>query len=323
MDERMNAFPQIGAHDVVFMCSGQGSQRAGMGADLLDVPAVADVFACASDVLGRDIVGLVTDEGDHAQEQLDQTKNAQAAIAALSIGIGRALMAAGVQPAALLGFSLGQVSALALSGMISDEEAFSLIDVRSTLMDETAREHPGCMSALLKADEESVQELCAACAQGEVLVAANYNCPGQIVIAGAPAAVERAEAAWKDAGRRSSRLATQGAFHSPLMASACEPFSAHLATVPFQEPQIPVICNTDANPVDAASIRERLVAHLVSPVLFDESVRRLVQVGAQTFAEVGFGGVLAGLVRRIDKELARPAIQDAQSFAAFVDAQES
>lgn len=310
---------RFGADDVIFMCSGQGSQKPGMGASLMEVPQVADSIACASEVLGRDIAHVMLAEGDDAQAHLNETRNAQAAIAALSIGIGRVLMAEGIQPAALLGFSLGQVSALALSGMLSDEAAFELIDVRSRVMDEAAQANPGAMSALLKADPDKVDALCQDCADGEVLKPANYNCPGQIVIAGTPSAVERAEAAWAAQGGRASRLATQGAFHSPLMQDACAPFAEYLETVTFADPQVPVICNTDASSLDAASVRERMVAHLVSPVRFDSSVRLLADAGAATFAEVGFGGVLSGLVRRIDKELARPCIQDAESLHAFVE----
>lgn len=305
--------------DVVFMCSGQGSQKPGMGADLIEVAEVAHAIQCASDVLGRDIAQLMTAEGESAQAALNETRNAQAAIAALSIGIGRALMARGIQPAALLGFSLGQVSALALSGMLSDEDAYALIDMRSRVMDEAARANPGAMSALLKADPEKVEALCKECAEGDVLVAANFNCPGQIVIAGTPAAIERAEGAWKEGGGRASRLATQGAFHSPLMDQARAPFAAYLETVAFSDPQVPIICNTDAAPLDAEHVREHLVAHLVSPVRFDESVALLAHAGATTFAEVGFGGVLSGLVRRIDKELTRLCIQDRASFEAFVE----
>ena len=230
--------PAIAAGSPVFLCSGQGSQKPGMGADLMDVPEVAEVFSCASDVLGFDVADLVL----HAEpDVLNDTRNAQPAICVLSVAVACALEARGVEPAAVLGFSLGQVSALAVSGMLSVEATFSLVKERSRLMAEAAAEHPGAMSALLKADEESVAALCDECAQGEALVPANYNCPGQIVVAGAPAAVERVEAAWAASGKRFSRLATSGAFHSPLMASAAESMAAYLANVEFAEPRIPLI----------------------------------------------------------------------------------
>ena len=150
----------IGPVHTVFMASGQGSQKPGMGVSLFGVPEVQAALECASDVFDRDIAALINSEGDEAQAQLNETRNAQVAIAALSIGIGRALMARGIRPDALLGFSLGQISALALADMLTDEEAFRLIDVRSRVMDEAARSNPGAMTALLKADEKSVMALC-------------------------------------------------------------------------------------------------------------------------------------------------------------------
>ena len=302
----------------VFMFSGQGSQKPGMGADLFAVEEVRATFACASDVLGFDVADLVLNA---EPEKLNDTRNAQPALCALSVAVARALMARGVEPAAVLGFSLGQVSALAVSGMLADEATFALVKARSELMAEAAAAHPGAMSALLKADEDAVQALCDECAEGDVLVPANFNCPGQIVVAGTPEAVERAEAAWAAAGKRSSRLATSGAFHSPLMASAAEGMAAYLENVEFSEPRVPLICNVTAAPLSAADARESLVRHLTSPVRFDASVAALAAAGADTFVEVGFGGVLANLVKRIDKTATRACVQDRASFDALLAAQ--
>ena len=155
---------------------------------------------------------------------------------------------------------------------------------------------------------------CVSGAEGEVLVPANFNCPGQIVIAGAPAAVESAEAAWAEAGKRSSRLATSGAFHSPLMADAAAGLAAYLENVEFSEARIPLVCNVTAAPLSAADARENLVRHLTSPVRFDASVAALTAAGADMFVEVGFGGVLANLVKRIDKTATRACVQDRASF---------
>ena len=300
------------------MFSGQGSQKPGMGADLFAVEEVRATFACASDVLGFDVADLVLNA---ELEKLNDTRNAQPALCALSVAVARALMARGVQPAAVLGFSLGQVSALAVSGMLGDEATFALVKARSELMAEAAAAHPGAMSALLKADEDAVQALCDECAEDDVLVPANFNCPGQIVVAGTPEAVERAEAAWAAAGKRSSRLATSGAFHSPLMASAAEGMAAYLESVEFSEPRVPLICNVTAAPLSAADARESLVRHLTSPVRFDASVVALAAAGADTFVEVGFGGVLANLVKRIDKTATRACVQDRASFDALLAAQ--
>ena len=164
--------------------------------------------------------------------------------------MGRALRARGIVPDALLGFSLGQVSAMVLGGMLAEEDAFALIAERSRLMGEAADAHPGVMSALLKITLPEAEALCAQCAEDEVLVPANLNGGGQIVIAGTPAAVTRAEEAWAASKGRFSRLATSGAFHSPLMAPAQAPFADYLAKVEFREPVVPVIGNVHAAPLD-------------------------------------------------------------------------
>lgn len=303
---------------IVFMASGQGSQKPGMGVSLLGVPEVAETFACASDVFGKDIAALIAADTPEQAEALNDTRNAQAAIATLSIGIGRALISRGISPNVLLGFSLGQISAIALASMVSLENVFRILDTRSALMAEAAQTAPGAMSALLKAEPEAVQQLCQACAQDQVLVAANYNSPGQIVISGEVDAIARAEEAWKDQGGRFSRLATQGAFHSPLMSSAADQFKTFLATIEFADPQIPVLCNTDANYLDKETVVQRLCDHLTHPVLFDQSVQRLRGEQKDVFVEIGFGGVLQGLVKRIDKDAERFCVQDQASFDDFV-----
>lgn len=306
----------LGPVGLVFMASGQGSQKPGMGADLLDIPEVANTFACASEVLGRDVAALVR-EAD--AEELNDTRNAQIAISALSIGTGWALMARDIVPDALLGFSLGQISAMVLGGMLAEEDAFALIAERARLMGEAADANPGAMSAFLKITPDQAEELAAACAQDEVLVPANMNGGGQIVMAGAPAAVARAEEAWAAQKGRSSRLATSGAFHSPLMASAAEPFGAYMEGVTFRESAVPVIGNVHAAPLTAAGARDELVAHLTSPVQFETSVQKLQAAGARQFTEVGFGGVLANLIKRIDRSAPRACVQDRPSFEAFVE----
>ncbi|MEE0705546.1 MAG: ACP S-malonyltransferase, partial [Adlercreutzia sp.] len=272
--------------------------------------------ACASEVLGRDVAALVR-EAD--AEELNDTRNAQIAISALSIGTGWALMARDMVPDALLGFSLGQISAMVLGGMLAEEDAFALIAERARLMGEAADANPGVMSAFLKITPEQAEELADTCAQGDVLVPANMNGGGQIVMAGTPAAVARAEEAWAAQKGRSSRLATSGAFHSPLMASAAEPFGAYLEGVEFRESAVPVIGNVHAAPLTAAGARDELVAHLTSPVQFETSVQKLQAAGARQFTEVGFGGVLANLIKRIDRSAPRACVQDRPSFEAFVE----
>lgn len=297
----------------VFLFSGQGSQKPGMGADLMGVPEVASSFECASDVLGYDLADLVATA---SPEKLNDTRYAQPALCVLSVGIARALMARGVVPAAVLGFSLGQVSALAVSGMLSEEETYRFVKARAEFMAEAASAHVGAMSALLKANDEAVRAVCESCAQGDVLVPANYNSPGQIVISGTPDAVARAEEAWAAEGKRFARLATSGAFHSPLMADAAEKLAEYLARIEFSEPVIPLVCNVDASPLSAACAREHLAEHLTHPVRFQQSVEALEEQGHTTFWEVGFGGVLENLVKRIDRKASRACVQDRASFDA-------
>ncbi len=304
----------ISANAPVFLFSGQGSQKPDMGADLMDIAEVESTLACASDVLEFDVADLIL----HATpEKLNETRNAQGALCALSVGIAHALQARGVIPAAVLGFSLGQISALAVSGMLSDEETFVLLKVRSDAMSQAVAENPGAMSALLKIDENTAYELCEQYGENEIVVPANFNCPGQIVISGSKAAVEQVEQAWLRQGGRVARLATEGAFHSPLMADAAQKLSTYLERVTFNEPSIPLICNVDAAPLSAATARDHLARHLVSPVLFDKSVQRLIEAGANIFAEVGFGGVLFGLMKRIDKNVTRLNVEDRAGFDAL------
>lgn len=312
MTQARTATDGQGAGGTVFLCPGQGSQKPGMGADLLGDPTIARTVDCASEVFARDMGALLADADPHA---LDDPRAAQAAIVTLTVSIGRALMERGVEPCVIAGFSLGQMSALALADMISDEDAFALVDVRARIICDTAAESPGAMSALLKAGEDDARALCARCADGEVLVPANFNCPGQIVISGSLRAVERAEETWRASGGRFARLATAGGFHSPLMEPARAPFSAYLETVRFSEPRVPVICNTDATPLDASSVRARLVDHLTGPVLFDRGIERILEThpGCR-FIETGFGGVLTGLVKRIAEDAPRLCVQDEKSL---------
>ena len=301
------------APGIVFSASGQGSQKPGMGLDLLDLDEVAAAFDEASAVLGRDLATLIAKEDP---TELNRTENAQFAIVALSIGIGRALMTRGIMPQAVLGFSLGQISAMALAGMMSDREAFELLAVRARSMAEASEHNPGVMSALLKRAPEDVEALVAGYDGSGTLVVANYNSPVQTVVSGSPEAVEWAETQWTTLGGRVSRLNTSGAFHSPLMAQAQAPLAAHLATLTFREPAVPVIANHTAAPLTAKDAAQALVDHLTHPVYFTQSVKRLIAAGATRFIEVGYGGVLTKLLKRIDESVERVCVQDKASFQA-------
>lgn len=302
----------------VFMCSGQGAQKPGMGADLLDKPEVAAAFATGSDVLGIDLAKLAC-EG--SAEEITDTFNAQALTMAVSVGVGNTLKAASVQPSAVLGFSLGQISALALAEVLSTEDAFKLLDVRARAMREACRARSGAMMALLGATIEDAQALVQEAAGEDTLVVANYNCPGQVVVSGDVAAIDRAEAIWSARPKsRLSRLKTDGAFHSPLMQPAVEPIKQCCEQLSFAEPAVPLICNTDARPFVAAEAAERLSAQVVSPVHFQQSVEYLIAQGETEFVETGFGGVLFNLTKRISKEVERAKAGTAAELDAYLEA---
>ena len=300
--------------DFVLMCSGQGSQKPGMGACALSMPEVAQAAECASDICGVDVSALLTSAD---AETLANTRNSQLAISALSIGLSQALLNAGAIPKAALGFSLGQISALAVCGMLSTEETFALLDVRSKAMERVASKTNGAMTALLKITHEQAEALCREVAQEDVLVPANYNCPGQVVVSGSTAAIERAEAAWKEHGGRTSRLATTGAFHSPLMQEAADELAAYLETLTFRAPRFPMICNVDAKPLMPEAAHKHLALHLAKPVRFSQSVSAVLEASPESaFVEAGFGGVLVNLVKRIEKQAPRFNVCDGESLEA-------
>ena len=298
----------------IFMFSGQGSQKVSMGNDLNGSRVAQEVLECASDIFKFDVFEVMT---KGPQEKLDETRYAQPAIVALSLALCRLLEEQNITPAACLGFSLGQVSALYASRMLTLEQTFHLAKRRSEIMSEAATATKGAMCALLGADEESVKVLCEECSHGEVLVPANYNCPGQIVISGTVEAIERAKAVWESQKKRAMMLATSGAFHSPLMSEAALKFKVYLGGVDFAAPEMPLICNTDARPLMASDAPDHLAAHLTCPVNFMQSIALLKNSGATQFVEVGIGGVLLGLMKRIDKSTERTLIQSVEDVQLF------
>lgn len=286
----------------VWLLPGQGAQEPGMGAGLSALPEAARVFQTASDRLGMDIERLATTA---EADEVNDAFNAQALTMTVTVGLGRELMARGVQPDALVGFSLGQISALALADVLSLEQAFDLLKVRSEAMARACRQNPGGMLALLGASVADAEELAAQQAKGDVLVAANHNAPGQVVVSGTDAALDRAQAAWQDAGKRCVRLNTAGAFHSPLMAPAGQAVAEKCAELDFADPRVPLLCNTDAQPFTAAQAADRLSRQMQQPVLFQESIEALIAAGHNSFVEVGHGKVLMNLVKRIKRKTDR------------------
>ncbi len=285
---------------IVTMFPGQGSQSVGMLAEAAEhSPIVQQRFAEASEVLSFDLWQLVQ-EGP--ADVLGQTENTQPALLTASVALWEALQALRAQPLevqAMAGHSLGEYSALVCAGAISFADGVHLVRKRGELMQQAVPSGQGGMAAILGLDDAQVQECCAAVAG--VVTAANYNAPGQIVIAGEKAAVADAIQACKDAGaKRALALDVSGPFHSPLMEPAAEEFSAVLSAIPVRMPTTPVVQNVHARvAVDEQEIRANLVAQLSAPVRWTESIEQLLSDGAEQFIESGPGNVLCGLLKRI------------------------
>ena len=273
------------------MFPGQGSQAQGMGAPWKDGPRWA-VVERAEAVLGEPLAPLLL------ESPLDRTRDAQLAVVLASLMAWEEWRAEHDQPVAFAGHSLGQVTALLAAGVLTFEDGIALVAHRAEVTQDAVRRRPGRMVALLGADDSQVEAALSAVPDRCWL--ANDNAPGQVVLAGTPEGVAAASEAAKLAGvKRVMALAVDGAFHTPLMASASEALEAYLADVSFSAGAVPVVSNGDAAAYeDGDGWRHRLAAHLVEPVRWRQSVEQLVTMGAEDLAEVGPGSTLAGLAKR-------------------------
>lgn len=278
---------------VAFLFAGQGAQHPGMGAALAAAePAAAAVYATCDAI--RPGVSALCFEG--GADELALTQNTQPCMWATDLACARALAARGVEPAAVAGFSLGELSALAFAGVMSDEDAFGVVLRRCELMAAAAANNPGAMAAVLKLEPARVEELAAVAGAWPV----NYNSPAQTVCAGSAQAIERLGALVREAGGRCMPLNVSGAFHSPFMESAGAGLAAHLEGVELHEARVPVWSNVTAEPYpdEAQAARDLLARQVSSPVLWTRTLEALAAQGIDTFVEVGPGAVLAGLVKR-------------------------
>ena len=278
---------------------GQGSQSLGMLAELgAQYPLVIDTFREASEALGYDLWAL-TQQGP--EEQLNQTDKTQPAILTASIALWRLWLAeGGARPAFVSGHSLGEYSALVAAGSLSLGDAVKLVKRRGELMQEAVPAGQGAMAAILGLDDAVVVDLCAQAAQGEVVSAVNFNSPGQVVIAGAKAAVERAMEACKAAGaKRALPLPVSVPSHCELMRPAAERFAESVNAIHWQAPQIPLVQNVSAGVAgDLETLKSDLLEQLYKPVRWVECVQTLAANGAVQLVECGPGKVLAGLNKR-------------------------
>jgi len=306
---------------LAYVFPGQGSQSVGMLADLAsEHSSIEATFSEASAALGYDLWQLVQADPD---EKLNQTEYTQPALLAASIAIWRVAMANGAaRPAIVAGHSLGEYSALVAAKVIQFSDAIRLVQQRGQFMQTAVPLGEGGMAAVLGLEDDIVRELCAKASVGAELVqAANYNAPGQVVIAGSNAALERAIEALKDAGaKRAMPLSVSAPFHSELMKPAADKMASALEGVSFNEPIIQVLQNVDANyHSNANEIRSNLVAQMYSAVLWTDTVQRLAADGISNVVECGPGKVLSGLNKRIDKSIQSFNINSVESLASTLE----
>ena len=280
---------------------GQGAQHPGMGKEVYDASAAArDVFACASDVAGLDVAKLCF-EG--SMEELSRTVNSQIAIFTHSMAVLAALKETGVSFQACAGFSLGEYTALAASGIVSLADGVKIVRKRGQVMQQAADSMDSGMAAILGLDDAVVEEACAKVTSG-IVRPVNYNCPGQLVIAGERAALNDAIELCKAAGaRRALPLAVSGAFHTPLLKDAAAELREFLKDFTFNQPSVPVYSNLDGQLLDTGDMPAHLEQHMMSPVRWKTLMANGMAAGLTTGCEIGPGKTLTGFAKKIDKAL--------------------
>lgn len=283
-------------HAYVF--PGQGAQFVGMGKDLYENSAEArELFNKANQILGFNITDIMF---NGTADDLKQTKVTQPAVFLHSVILAKVLNA---KPDAVAGHSLGEFSALVVAGVLSFEDGLRLVSKRALAMQACCEQQPGGMAAILGLEDIVVEECCKAI--DGVVVAANYNCPGQIVISGANEAIDKACEQLKEAGaRRALRLPVGGAFHSPLMEPARVELEKAIAEVEFHTPSCPIYQNVDAQPQsDSEAIKRNIIAQLTAPVRWTQSVQNMIADSIDTYTELGPGNVLQGLIKKVNAEV--------------------
>ena len=281
-----------------FVFPGQGAQFVGMGKDLYDnVPEAKEMFEKANQILGFSITDIMF---AGTADELKQTKVTQPAIFLHSVILAKAL---GDQfnPQMVAGHSLGEFSALVAAGALSFEDGLTLVSKRAMAMQKACEMNPSTMAAIIALPDNVVEEVCASIPG--VVVPANYNCPGQLVISGSNEAIDAACAKLTEAGaKRALKLNVGGAFHSPLMEPARVELEAAIQAAPFKAPICPIYQNVDAKPhTDPAEIKTNLIAQLTAPVRWTQIVQNMIADGATSFTELGPGTVLQGLIKKVDR----------------------
>ncbi|MDP3259059.1 MAG: ACP S-malonyltransferase [Thermodesulfovibrionales bacterium] len=304
---------------IAFVFPGQGAQHVGMGKNLYEnFDEVKTLYKEASDALGYDVADL---SFNGPAEELNKTHRTQPCLLAASMAAYTALKAKGIKPSVVAGHSLGEYSALVASSVFSFRDAVKLTEKRGQLMQQAVPEGKGLMAAILGLDRDRVKEICSSVRSGYA-APANYNCPGQIVISGEREAVEEAMKLLKDAGaKRTIPLAVSAPSHCKLMTEASNKLLEFILAekMEMKNPQIPVVSNADATFLNnAETIKVSLIKQINSPVLWEDSIKTIVNSGINTFVETGPGKVLSGLIKRIEPEAVIFNVEDMESLEKTV-----
>lgn len=306
---------------IAFVFPGQGSQTVGMGKDFYESDqTVQSIFQEADSTLGFSLTDLIL---NGPQEDLTLTANTQPALLTVSFALYKAVLKAGITPDYTAGHSLGEYSALTASGAMTFKEAVHTVRKRGEYMEEAVPNGIGTMSAVLGMDQAQLEELTADITrEGNTVQLANINCPGQIVISGTTEGVQLAAVKAKENGaKRAIPLNVSGPFHSILMEPAAAKLAETLSSIEVKQAITPVISNVTAQPVtQPEEIKEKLIEQLISPVRWEESIRTLLDLGVDTFIEIGPGKVLSGLIKKIDRSVSIYSVNDKVSLENTVHA---
>ncbi|MFB3895450.1 MAG: ACP S-malonyltransferase [bacterium] len=298
---------------IAIVFPGQGSQSVGMGKEFYDsFPIAREIFDQANQELGFSLTELCF---SGPEDKLKQTINAQPALFTVGYIAYRLLGEQGINPAVVAGHSLGEYTALVAAGVFDFETGLKLVAERGKLMQSAGTDNPGSMAAVLGMTEPEILDVCKQAESTGYVGVANYNCPGQIVITGSVAGVAKAVELITAQGKKAIPLPVSGAFHSPLMESAAKPLTALIEQQQFQNPNIAVVPNVTAEYAsDAGSIKAALVKQMLSPVLWEASVRKMINTGITCVVEAGIGKVLCGMVKRIDRQVIALNIENSSSL---------